>query len=250
MGAFKATYPPGTNGKLTSAAKKSTIKILCLNRARSYLWGLPEISDWGFIAMLQDGVFSFFWRSQDSTLSRKARVKNDSVMNASLQPRNSLEMNVAKPAKHTQLSSNRQGTAAHRLMVTNTSKATEQRRFLHALINLPSKCEHALLLQLALIRQILPRQPLLSPWPLSSVGVITLTSLAALLLLSAFSWTHICPNALKPNPNQRIWHSFTRSVVLVRGKSCWMVGEAQLSASYNARKRNSWMYHACATVSL
>lgn len=65
--------------------------------------------------MLHDGVFSFFCRSQDSSLSEKARVKYDSLMMASLQPRlsfiglpqDSLE---TKPARHAKLSPNNRQT--------------------------------------------------------------------------------------------------------------------------------------------
>lgn len=75
---------------------------------------LPEISGSVFISMLHDGDVSFFCRSQDSSLSEKARVRYDSLMKASLQPRLSFtglpqESLETKPDRHTQLSPSKQG---------------------------------------------------------------------------------------------------------------------------------------------
>lgn len=76
-----------------------------------------------------------------------------------------------------------------------------------SLIHSPSKCKDALRLQLTLIWLVFKQHLLLSTWLLSSAGWLILTWWGALLLspLPDFSWTHICPKALKPKPNQRIW---------------------------------------------
>lgn len=61
--------------------------------------------------MLHEGVFSSFCTSQDSILSGKARVRYDSLMEASLQPLVSfteIPLDSLLAARHTQLSPGRE----------------------------------------------------------------------------------------------------------------------------------------------
>lgn len=112
-------YPPGTRGRFKGGPEKqqevyfnSQCSQPVLRNCKGRLeHTLPELSV--FISMLHDGVFSSFCRSQDSSLSGKARVKYDSLMEASLQPGISFTITpqdslaAPKPARHTQVSPNK-----------------------------------------------------------------------------------------------------------------------------------------------
>ncbi|TNN87812.1 hypothetical protein EYF80_001776 [Liparis tanakae] len=82
------------------------------------------------MSMLHAGVFSSFCRSQDSSRSEKARVKHDSPMRASLQPRLSLNGSPRhaslerKPARHTPLSPNKGVNAISQTHGTSNTSAS------------------------------------------------------------------------------------------------------------------------------
>lgn len=162
--------------------------------------------------MLHDGVFPSFWRSQDSILSGKARVKYDSLMEASRHPGTSFAITpqdslvAPKPARHTQVSPNRRRAEFWYYRLTNhlRYKQSWQDFFITDLL---FKCKYAIRLQHAFILQSLfKQQSRSSTWHASSVGSITFTSLAASRRSSFinFASIYICPNAFKPNPNHRI----------------------------------------------
>lgn len=179
---------------------------------------VPEVSEGGFISMLHDGLSSFFRRSQQSILSGKARLKYDSLTRASLQPRlSSLQTaeGCPEPARRTQPSPDG-GREEERLQ-----GGRRRAEVTYCLTDSPSTFKDALLLQHALITLVFTQRSPLSSWPLSSVGWKTLTSSAPPSPSSSdnFSRTHICPNALKPNPNHRIDNTL-RLLVLVVQRSC------------------------------